>query len=107
VRFQVTPGPERLRFQVRGRRGLNRMRFTGRIRGTALAGGAYTLTAVAVDRAGRTSAPSTLRFRIGRGADSSSGASAGSVVFGIGGKADSSSGASAGSVRFGIGGRMG
>jgi hypothetical protein len=60
------PGTERRRFQVRGRRGLNRMRFTGRIRGRALAAGSYTLTAVAHDRAGRTSAPSTVRFTIGR-----------------------------------------
>jgi hypothetical protein len=65
VRFQVTPGPERVRFQVRGRRGLNRMRFSGRIRGRALAEGSYTLTAVAVDRAGRTSTPSEFRFAIG------------------------------------------
>ena len=65
VRFRVTPGPERLRFQVRGRRGLNRMRFSGRIRGRALAEGSYTLAAVAVDRAGRASTPSTFRFGIG------------------------------------------
>jgi hypothetical protein len=65
VRFQVTPGPERLRFQVRGRRGLNRMRFSGRIRGRALAEGRYTLAAVAVNRAGRASAPTTFRFGIG------------------------------------------
>ena len=65
IRFRVTPGPERLRFQVRGRRGLNRMRFTGRIRGRALAEGAHTLAAVAVDRAGRASTPSAFRFAIG------------------------------------------
>ena len=65
VRFLVTPGPERLRFQVRGRHGLNRMRFSGRIRGRALAEGAYTLAAVAVDRAGRASTPSAFRFGIG------------------------------------------
>jgi hypothetical protein len=64
--LQVAPGAERGRFQVRGRRGLNRMRFTGRIRGAALAAGVYTLSAVAVDRAGRTSAPSSVRFTIGR-----------------------------------------
>lgn len=65
VRFQVAPGPERLRFQVRGRRGLNRMRFSGRIRGRALGEGAYTLDAVAVDRAGRASTRSVFRFGIG------------------------------------------
>ena len=65
MRFAIRPGGERARFQVRGRRGLNRMRFSGRIRGRALAGGAYTLTAVAVDRGGRTSARSAVRFEIG------------------------------------------
>jgi hypothetical protein len=65
VRFRVMPGPERLRFQVRGGRGLNRMRFSGRIRGRALAPGSYTLAAVAVDRAGRVSTPSAFRFGIG------------------------------------------
>src|SRR5215207_3589973 len=35
VRPQLKPASERARFQVRGRRGLNRMRFTGRIRGRA------------------------------------------------------------------------
>jgi hypothetical protein len=65
VRFQVTPGPDRLRFQVRGRRGLNRMRFSGRIRGRALAEGSYTLAAVAVDRAGRASTRNVFRFGIG------------------------------------------
>jgi hypothetical protein len=57
--------PPRARFQVRGRRGLNRMRFTGRVRGRALSAGAYLLLAVAVDRAGFSSAPSAARFRIG------------------------------------------
>lgn len=52
------------RFAVRARRGLNRLRFSGRVRGRALAPGAYTLRAVAVDRAGRASAPAELRFRI-------------------------------------------
>ena len=65
VRFAIRPGGERVRFQVRGRRGLNRMRFSGRIRGRALADGAYTLTAIAVDRAGRASMPSAVRFEIG------------------------------------------
>ncbi len=66
VRFAVRPGGERTRFQVHGRRGLNRMRFTGRIRGRALAVGAYTLIAVASDRAGRSSAPAAVRLRIAR-----------------------------------------
>jgi hypothetical protein len=54
------------RFSVRGRRGLNRLRFSGRVRGRPLAAGAYVLRAVAVDRAGRTSPPRALPFRIGR-----------------------------------------
>jgi hypothetical protein len=66
VPFRLTPPPERARFQVRGRRGVNRMRFTGRIRGRALPDGAYILTAVAIDRAKRTSAPAAARFRIAR-----------------------------------------
>ncbi|MEA2364736.1 MAG: uncharacterized protein QOI32_248 [Thermoleophilaceae bacterium] len=53
------------RFAVRGRRGVNRLRFTGRVRGRALAGGDYVLTAVATDRARRSSAPAAVRFRIG------------------------------------------
>lgn len=54
------------RFTLRGRRGLNRLRFSGRVRGRPLATGAYVLQAVAVDRAGRASAPTGARFRIGR-----------------------------------------
>ena len=54
------------RFTVRGRRGLNRLRFSGRVRGRALAAGAYVLSAVAVDRGGRKSATRAIRFRIGR-----------------------------------------
>jgi hypothetical protein len=78
VRFQVMDwgerlrfpaAPQRARFQVRGRRGLNRLRFTGRIRGRALPQGSYILTAVAIDRAGRISAPAAARFRIGRAGD--------------------------------------
>jgi hypothetical protein len=42
------------------------MRFTGRIRGRPLGEGAYTLTAVATDRAGRLSTPSAARFTIER-----------------------------------------
>ena len=53
-----------MRFRVRGRRGLNRMRFRGRVRGRTLAPGAYTLTAVATDRAGLASSPATVHFRI-------------------------------------------
>jgi len=64
VRFAVRPGGERTRFQVHGRRGLNRMRFSGRIRGRALATGPYTLVAVATDRAGRSSPPAAVRLRI-------------------------------------------
>jgi hypothetical protein len=66
VRFAIRPGGERTRFQVHGRRGLNRMRFSGRIRGRTLPAGAYTLVAVATDRAGRSSAPATVRLRITR-----------------------------------------
>ena len=64
------PTPRRGRFQVRGRRGLNRMRFTGHLRGRALARGTYLLEAVATDRAGRMSPPAAVRFRTiaGRGA---------------------------------------
>jgi hypothetical protein len=51
------------RFTVRGRRGLNRLRFTGRLRGRALPKGAYRLTAVAVRGAER-SKPASVAFRI-------------------------------------------
>ena len=54
------------RFSAHGRRGLNRLRFSGRVRGRPLADGAYILEAMAVDRAGRTSARSAVRFRVGR-----------------------------------------
>jgi hypothetical protein len=64
VRFRVAPGGARLRFQVRGRRGLNRMRFSGRIRGRRLTAGDYGLTAVARGRTGLESAPASVRFRI-------------------------------------------
>jgi len=63
---RIWPSAVRGRFQVRGRRGLNRMRFTGRLRGRPLPAGAYILEAVAFDRAGRMSAPSAVRFRIAR-----------------------------------------
>ena len=52
------------RFAISGRRALNRLRFSGRVRGRPLAPGAYMLRAVAVDRAGRGSAPVAVRFRI-------------------------------------------
>jgi hypothetical protein len=52
------------RFSVRARRGLNRLRFSGRIKGRPLAPGGYVLHAVAVDRKHRESAPATVRFRI-------------------------------------------
>jgi hypothetical protein len=64
VRFSVTPGGPRLRFQAHGGRGLNRMRFTGRIRGRRLTSGEYTFTAVARTRNGLDSAPASVRFRI-------------------------------------------
>ena len=63
VRGRAWPTPYRGRFQVPGRRGLNRMRFTGRLRGRPLAQGTYILEAVATDRAGRMSAPTATRFR--------------------------------------------
>jgi hypothetical protein len=55
------------RFSTRGRRGLNRLRFSGRVRARPLADGAYILEAVAIDGAGRTSTRAAARFRIGRG----------------------------------------
>ncbi|HEX6652459.1 MAG TPA: hypothetical protein VF072_06935 [Thermoleophilaceae bacterium] len=64
VRFKIAPSGARLGFQVRGRRGLNRMRFSGRVRGRRLAAGHYTLTAVATGRGGLESAPQAVRFRI-------------------------------------------
>jgi hypothetical protein len=64
VRFRVTPGGER--FRVRGRRGLNRVRFSGRIRGRSLGAGGYSLTAIAADRDGLRSAPRAVPFRIER-----------------------------------------
>jgi hypothetical protein len=64
VRFSVAPGGPRLRFQMRARRGLNRIRFSGRIRGRRLPEGDYALTAVARGRTGLDSAPASVRFRI-------------------------------------------
>ena len=62
ARERFAPGG---RFSVRGRRGLNRLRFSGRVRGRALALGPYVLRALAVDRAGRSSVPVGVRFQIG------------------------------------------
>ena len=64
VRFSVAPGGPRMRFQARGRRGPNRARFGGRIRGRRLTAGDYELTAVARGRTGLDSAPASVRFRI-------------------------------------------
>jgi hypothetical protein len=80
VRFRSRPSADRTRFQVRGRRGRNRMRFSGRIRGRALAEGRYTLSAVAIDRAGRSSAPAVAAFTIGRRAFNSSPQGAGRLI---------------------------
>ena len=63
ARGRAWPTPSGGRFQVHGRRGLNRMRFTGRLRGRPLPQGTYILEAVATDRAGRMSAPAATRFR--------------------------------------------
>ena len=53
-------------FSARGRRGLNRLRFSGRLRGRPLAPGAYLLRATAVDSAGRASPAESVSFRIAR-----------------------------------------
>lgn len=52
------------RFSVRAKGGLNRVRFSGRLRGRPLAPGTYVLRAVAIDRAKQVSAPAGARFRI-------------------------------------------
>lgn len=52
------------RFAVRGRRGLNRLRFTGRVRGRALPASAYRLGAQAIAAGGRASPPASVDFRI-------------------------------------------
>ena len=52
------------RFSIRGRRGLNRLRFSGRLGGRPLAPGPYRLLARAVDRGGRRSATVSTEFRI-------------------------------------------
>jgi hypothetical protein len=52
------------RFTVRGRRGANRLRFTGRLRGRALPAGLYRLTAQATDRDGLASPAASAAFRV-------------------------------------------
>jgi hypothetical protein len=52
------------RFWVRGRRGANRLRFTGRLRGRPLPTGPYRLTAQATDRNGLTSPAASAAFRV-------------------------------------------
>jgi hypothetical protein len=79
VRFDATPvrAPDDLartrqprpitggRFSVRAKRGLNRLRFSGRIHGRPLAPGRYFLTAVATDRAKKVaSEPRSVPFSI-------------------------------------------
>jgi hypothetical protein len=51
-------------FSVRGKRGLNRLRFSGRIKARPLAPGDYFLTATATDRAKHRSSPATVPFTI-------------------------------------------
>jgi hypothetical protein len=52
------------RLSVRGRRGANRLRFTGRLRGRALPAGPYRLTAQTTDRDGLASPAASAVFRI-------------------------------------------
>jgi hypothetical protein len=52
------------RFSVRGRRGTNRLRFTGRLRGRALPAGPYRLTGQATDRDGLASPGVSAAFRV-------------------------------------------
>jgi hypothetical protein len=65
VEFRVM-GPHREigRFSVRGRRGANRLRFTGRLRGRSLPPGWYRLTAQATDGDGLTSSAASTAFRV-------------------------------------------
>jgi hypothetical protein len=51
---------------VHGARGLNRVKFRGRLRGRELRPGRYVLVAVAKDRAGNRSRAATVQFRIRR-----------------------------------------
>jgi hypothetical protein len=57
-------------FSIRARKGLNRLRFTGRLRGRPLPAATYRLTAHAIDRSGLTSPPAGTSFRIVRDARS-------------------------------------
>ena len=52
------------RFSVRGRRGSNRLRLSGRLRGRALPAGPYRLTAQAIGRDGLGSPQASVEFRI-------------------------------------------
>ncbi|HEV3378710.1 MAG TPA: hypothetical protein VG126_15675 [Thermoleophilaceae bacterium] len=52
------------RFSIRARKSLNRLRFSGRLRGRSLAAGSYRLTAHAIDPTGVASAPASTSFRI-------------------------------------------
>jgi hypothetical protein len=54
------------RFSIGGRRGLNRLRLTGRLSGRALSAGAYRLIARATDPDGLTSQAASVVFRIKR-----------------------------------------
>jgi hypothetical protein len=66
VQFRVTRSrrPDSRRFSVHGRLGVNRLRFTGRLRGRALPPGAYRLTATAIAPGGLASPPARVGFRI-------------------------------------------
>jgi hypothetical protein len=70
VRFTVarTSGKHVSRFTVRGRRGANSVRFTGRVNGRALRPGSYVVTLRATDASGVRSATRTMRFVILGGA---------------------------------------
>jgi hypothetical protein len=52
------------RFSIRGGRGANRFRFTGRLRGRPLPAGPYRLRATAIDRRGLASPEASIPFRI-------------------------------------------
>jgi hypothetical protein len=53
-------------FSVRGKHGLNRLHFSGRINHHALVAGGYRLVLRARDQAGRVSDPVRVRFSISR-----------------------------------------